>query len=218
MRVKLARNLKGSELWLARLAGRSSRGSIHPAELASRISAESDLVCRAGPGGMVAPNRFAVRLNCLDLAALPDHRGLIRDLEGMTEATSMTRGRRLEGPVRVWLEPDPAASPGTVEVEASHRRGRRPAWASLVGEGPALEISLNRSVLGRGGKADVVIPHPSISPSHALLWYEAGSVWIRDLGSTHGTFVDGCPVSETTQVLPPGAIRLGAVNYTLRVQ
>lgn len=215
--VKSTKHLEGPEFWLARLAGRPTRGSVHPAELASQIGTESDVASRAAAGGMVAPNRFKVRLNRSDLDALADLRGLIRDLEAMTEAMAMTRGRRLEGPVRIWLEPDPAATPGTIQVDAFHRTGRRPAWALLIGGGHLLELRVNRSVIGRGRAADVAIPHQSVSRTHALVWYEGEGVWIRDLDSARGTMVDGRPVLGTARVHPPSAVTLGAVTYELRV-
>lgn len=215
--VKSTKYLEGPEFWLARLGGRPARGSVHPADLASRISGESDMSSRAGAGGLVAPNRFLVRLNRSDLEALPDHRGLIRDLEAMTEAMSMTRGRRLEGPVRVWLEPDPAATPGAVQVDAFHRIGRRPAWALLIGDRQLLELRVNRSILGRDRSADIAIPHPSVSRHHALIWREGEDVWIRDLDSARGTLVDGRAALGTTRVRPPGTVTLGSVTYDLQV-
>ena len=190
---------------------------MHPSELVARISGESDLACRPGRFGTVAPNRFGVRLNRSDLAGLGNQRRLTRELERITEGMSMSRGRRVEGPVRVWLEADRSLDPGTVDVRSSFRAGRRPAWAYLTGGGPTLEITLNRSLVGRGGDADVALLHPSVSTRHALVWFEDGSAWVRDLGSTTGTFVDGGPVSGATRVPPEAKLRFGAVEYMLRI-
>ena len=152
-----------------------------------------------------------------DLVTLPDQRHLIRELERMTEATAMTRGRRIEGPVRIWLETDPALKPGTVVVQAFKRAGRRPPWAFLTGDGPQLEVTVNRSLVGRGGDADLMIPHDSVSPHHALIWYEEEGIWIRDMGSTNGTFLEGRRMSGTTAVPPEGRVTFGAVDYLLGV-
>lgn len=190
---------------------------MHPSELAARISGESDLACRPGRFGTVAPNRFAVRLNGVDLAGLGNPRRLTRELERVTESMAMGRGRRLEGPVRVWLEADHSLDPGTVTVLSSYRGGRRPAWAHLTGGGPTLELTVNCSLVGRGGDADIAILHPSVSTRHALIWFEDDSTWVRDVGSTAGSFVDGSPVSGTTRVPPEGTLRFGAVEYMLRV-
>ena len=219
--VKLIRDSHDSSIRLARLAegapARRFGGSVHPSELVARINGESDLACRPGRSGPVAPNRFAVRLNKADLAALGNARRLAQELERIAEGMAMGRGRRLEGPVRVWLEADTSLEPGTLAVRSFHRAGRRPAWAFLTGGGPTLEITVNRSLVGRGGDADVTILHESVSTRHALLWFEGESVWIRDEGSARGTFVDGSPVSETTRAPHGGLVRFGVVEYRLAV-
>ena len=220
--VKLVRDLHDSSVRLARLAeeaaARSPGGSIHPSELVARINGESDLACRPGRFGPLAPNRFAVSLNRADLAALGNTRRLTHELERVTESMAMGRGRRLEGPVRVWLEADASIDPGAVAVRSSHRRGRRAPWAFLTGDGPTLEITVNRSLVGRGGDADVAILHESVSTHHALIWFEGEGTWIRDVGSATGTFVDGSPVSGTTPAPTEGRLRFGTVEYTIRVR
>ena len=219
--VKLVRNLHDSAARLARLdeqaAARLPGGSVPPSELVARISGESDLACRPGRYGPVAPNRFAVRLNRADLAALGNARRLTRELERLAESMAMGGGRRLDGPVRVWLEADRRLDPGAVAVRSSHRAGRRPAWAYLTGAGPTLEMTVNRSLVGRGADADVTILHPSVSTRHALVWFEGDSAWIRDVGSAGGTFVDGSPVSGATRVPPEGMLRFGSVEYMLGI-
>lgn len=219
--VKPVRDLHESAVRLARLAEQvpvgTRGGSVHPSELVAGINAESDLACRSGPFGPVAPNRFAVRLNKVDLAALGNQRRLTHELERITESTAMGRGRRLEGPVRVWLEADTSMEQGSLAVRSFHRPGRRPAWAFLTGGGTTLEITVNLSLVGRAGDADVTIAHGSVSDHHALVWFEGESAWIRDQGSSGGTFVDGEAVSGNTPVPADGMIRFGRVEYMLRV-
>jgi hypothetical protein len=48
-----------------------------------------------------------------------------------------------------------------------------------------------RARIGRARSADVTVRHPSVSGLHAQLAHEAGRWWLRDLGSTNGTFLDG---------------------------
>ena len=195
-----------------------SGGGLHPADLAALVAREADLGCRAGPWGTIAPNRFVVRLNRRDLAALPETGALKRRLERATEAMSMEQGRRMRGPVRVRLEADPGLGPGEATVRSFERAGRRPAWAFLVGGGRTIEMTVNHCLVGRGGEADVSIDHESVSLRHALIWYEGEGTWIRDVGSTHGTFVDGRPARGESAVRPGGKISFGALDYRLRVR
>jgi DNA-binding NtrC family response regulator len=69
-------------------------------------------------------------------------------------------------------------------------------------------------VLGRDSAADVVIRHPSLSRQHARLELRDGEVWITDLGSTNGSFVNDQRVDEIV-VHPGDQIRLGSLNATL---
>lgn len=80
------------------------------------------------------------------------------------------------------------------------------ALLGLVGavEGRRLVLEGKRLVLGRdAGRCQLVLEHALISREHAAFETdEHGCVFVRDLGSTQGTFVNGNPV--TTQQLRHG--------------
>lgn len=60
-----------------------------------------------------------------------------------------------------------------------------------------------RIVIGRGQEAGLQIPDEMISRRHCEIYLDpSGRVFVRDLGSTNGTFVDGSPVG--TMELTPG--------------
>ena len=63
----------------------------------------------------------------------------------------------------------------------------------------AWEVQLRpgTNLLGRGFANDFKIDHPSVSGSHAQIIVENGTVIIKDLGSTNGTYVNRAPVTET---------------------
>ncbi|KNE59842.1 hypothetical protein AMAG_05295 [Allomyces macrogynus ATCC 38327] len=50
-----------------------------------------------------------------------------------------------------------------------------------------------------------------LSRTHAEVWAENGAVYLRDLGSSNGTFVNGKRLSEENQASPPTLIRTGDV-------
>jgi predicted component of type VI protein secretion system len=71
-----------------------------------------------------------------------------------------------------------------------------PRGASLVIESgfyAGLEWTLERTatVIGRGRDADLVLSEATISRAHALVGFEAGRLFVQDLGSTNGTLVNG---------------------------
>lgn len=80
--------------------------------------------------------------------------------------------------------PQPATQAARVTiVEPADRRGR--------------SYQLDQElVVGRGSGCDVALPDDSyVSQRHARLYRRDGRVWLEDLGSTNGTYLNSKPVS-----------------------
>jgi FHA domain-containing protein len=74
-----------------------------------------------------------------------------------------------------------------------------------------IELKPGTNTLGRGFANDFKIADPSVSGSHCQITVDNSSVFIRDLGSTNGTYVNRAPVKEAA--LQPGqTIHLGGVE------
>ena len=61
-------------------------------------------------------------------------------------------------------------------------------------EGSEFEISGERLVLGRGGRAELRFEDPAMSKEHAALEFTGGGYRVRDLGSSNGTRLNGAEV------------------------
>jgi hypothetical protein len=70
--------------------------------------------------------------------------------------------------------------------------------------------------LGRGEDNDIVIPHASVSRTHARLARRNGALELTDLNSTNGSYVNGSPVNGTVQVANGSEVRFGDVRFLLR--
>ncbi len=70
----------------------------------------------------------------------------------------------------------------------------------------AREVPLSgfRLTLGRTEPADLVINDQSLSRVHASINRDGDRVWIIDEGSTHGSLVNGAPVSPSGTPLRDG--------------
>ncbi len=81
------------------------------------------------------------------------------------------------------------------------RASRHGDGASLVViSGPALgqriDLADIPTVIGRSSSADVQIEHKSVSRQHCTVWREGERYFVRDLGSTNQTLVDGRGIGE----------------------
>lgn len=200
------------------MAGRVFRGKLHPIELASRLVREADLSVADGPAGTTAANVYSLRLNPRDLdTEVPS--GLVSELEVLVESTAADRGWRLDGPALVSLEPNDTVPAGTVECRVARSPGARSSWALLAAaNGTEHLLRYNRCLVGRADTADIVISHPGVSRTHALVWREGGDAWVVDLGSANGTKVDGGPSDGPTMLTTGSVVTFGPVAVTFRLE
>ena len=71
-------------------------------------------------------------------------------------------------------------------------------------------------VLGREPGVDVLVDVPLVSRRHARLTIDYSELFIADLGSSNGTFLNGQPVTENTRVFPSQKITIGEATVELR--
>ena len=57
--------------------------------------------------------------------------------------------------------------------------------------GEVASLTILPCVIGRHPSCQLVIDDPSVSRSHARIFLQAGELWLQDLGSRNGTFIDG---------------------------
>lgn len=75
-------------------------------------------------------------------------------------------------------------------------------------------------LLGRGEEAKFRIQHDLVSRRHCEFFARDGRVFIHDLGSTNGTFLDDepLPVSTKTEVPPGAVVRVGGLSFRVDYQ
>lgn len=112
------------------------------------------------------------------------------------------RSSTTKGPRRVAPAPAQARQPQPPRPAPLSARPESPAQAPQPARNGALQVSLEVegrthqvtspvTVLGRGTEADVVVDDSGVSRRHAEVHTDGNRVWVVDLGSTNGTFVDG---------------------------
>jgi hypothetical protein len=81
-------------------------------------------------------------------------------------------------------------------------------------DGRSKEFSQPRVILGRSRDADYRVNDPNVSRRHAMIYWEDGRLYLKDLGSTNGTLLNGRPVS--TGLLASGdTISVGGIGIVV---
>lgn len=78
-------------------------------------------------------------------------------------------------------------------------------------EGRVMVIDGDEQVLGRRENSDLVLPDPHVSRAHAVVRRQSGAVWLEDLGSTSGTFVNDEQVTGSQALRHGDTVRFGPV-------
>jgi hypothetical protein len=185
-------------------AGRVFSGRLHPSEMAGRIAREADLSRYRHESGPATANKYVLTVSPADLDVDPST--LERKLERALAEHAAGVGLLFEGPPTVRIRTSDQVPPGQFSCTPSVEPGRLPPWARLSGSGTTLEIGANRVTVGRSEEADIVLPYDNVSRKHALIWRSEGRSWIRDLGSSNGTSVDGVAVGGEPVPLSSGSV------------
>jgi serine/threonine protein kinase/Leucine-rich repeat (LRR) protein len=79
-----------------------------------------------------------------------------------------------------------------------------------------LELGVGSFLFGRSEECEILIDRDGISRKHARLTVRETGVFLEDLGSINGTYIDGSPAQSETQIVPGQTVVLG--NDVLKVQ
>jgi hypothetical protein len=110
---------------------------------------------------------------------------------------------------------------GAAEAEALRARYAPPKARFVVLAGPELEpgttIEVSTStVVGRAPGSGVAVDGDEFaSAQHARIDAASDGVWIQDLGSTNGTFVNGARVTSKRLLQPGDIVRIGETELQL---
>ena len=80
-------------------------------------------------------------------------------------------------------------------------------------KGKRLKIPDGESIVGRDEAAQVRIASEEVSRKHCALLSSAQGITVRDLGSRNGTFVNGKPITEATELKPGDLLVIGPMGF-----
>ena len=112
-------------------------------------------------------------------------------------------------------EDDPAARDGRA-AGLDLQSGIRPRLevVAALGHEPGASFDiLDSATLGRSPSADVRIDDPYASSAHARIFPRGQFMYIEDMGSTNGTYLNGRQLRKPEQLRVADSIRIGDTEY-----
>jgi ABC-type multidrug transport system ATPase subunit/ABC-type multidrug transport system permease subunit len=112
------------------------------------------------------------------------------------------------------LQPDDDVYLGSFKIPASRLLIDR---RTVVGEAAYQPVAFagDSMLIGRDPDCEQPIDNPGISWHHARLARTPEGIFVEDLGSLNGTFVDGIRISGRVQIKPGQEVALGSVRFQL---
>lgn len=209
---------KGLERAVNGAFAKTFRSGIQPVEIASALRREADIKAAiVSRDRIIAPNSYVVRLSSDDLDRM---RGLgtalTEELHALLTAHAKSQGYSFAGPLSITLEADERVATGTVRVSSGTVEGRV-SWQAVIDvDGHRHALTRARTVIGRGGDADITIADAGSSRKHVEILWDGERAMMRDLGSTNGTKVNGEKLREA-RLPTDSTITIGRTDLVFRV-
>jgi predicted component of type VI protein secretion system len=105
----------------------------------------------------------------------------------------------------------PSRESGMVNAPSSLRSGRLIVVKSPeLDEGEDFELNSSQLTIGRGRQNDIALPNDDyISARHARFEPRQDGVWVQDLGSTNGTYLNGARLEHPRRLSAGDVVRVG---------
>lgn len=104
--------------------------------------------------------------------------------------------------------------PETPRAAEASRRRRRRYW--LEHEGREIELGSGSIVIGRSSTCQIVVDDGLVSRRHAKVSADADGVYVEDLGSVNGVFVNARRIQGTQQLGDGDHLQIGRQDFVLR--
>ena len=87
---------------------------------------------------------------------------------------------------------------------------------AISGDLTGQEIAVDRDLLvGRHQNADVVLQAAEISRKHAAFLLKDNALWVQDLGSSNGTFVNDTRIAAETQLQDQDIVQFASLKFSV---
>jgi len=110
-----------------------------------------------------------------------------------------------------WDEETTSAGVDIEELASGGESKKRPCVTVLTGiaTGKMFKLPRGNTVLGRAPNAEIQLVDDGVSRHHAQLRFETTEIWVEDLESRNGTFVNGQKIDKPTPLVDGDKLQVG---------
>jgi pSer/pThr/pTyr-binding forkhead associated (FHA) protein len=80
-----------------------------------------------------------------------------------------------------------------------------------------IPLEKNETLIGRSKGCSLILQAPSVSRKHSVIKIIAEDVYLKDLGSRNGTYINGVRLEDETLLRSADIIRLGEMEFTFQI-
>jgi pSer/pThr/pTyr-binding forkhead associated (FHA) protein len=111
------------------------------------------------------------------------------------------------------LAPSQAAAAGLGRQQAPLATGALVALSGALDEGTRFELNAKALTVGRAASNDIRLDADEFASSHhARIEPRRDGVWVEDVGSTNGTYVNGTRLGGAQRLSPGDIVRIGETD------
>lgn len=85
-------------------------------------------------------------------------------------------------------------------------------------KGHRLSVEIGLAIIGRAKGSAIRIPAERVSRRHCRVWVEKYKVWVEDLGSENGTYVNDDPVVGRVELHPGDELKVAHIRFRVQFQ
>ncbi len=90
--------------------------------------------------------------------------------------------------------------------------------AQGVHAGKTIPITVPEFVIGRDPQCQLRPASPAVSKQHCAISVRDGTIYVRDCGSTNGTFINGEQVAADREVKSGDRLRVGPLEFDVKIE
>jgi hypothetical protein len=194
------------------------KSGLAPIEITSALRRELDTKAAVvSRERILVPNKFLVRLGRTDYQRMTGiGPTLIDELTQLVQTHATAQGYQFAGGISIRLSEDTGLSEGMIRVDSENVKGEV-IWTPVLDvAGRRYPIMKARTVIGRGGDADITIDDTGTSRKHVEVLWDGKRAQVNDLGSTNGSQLNGEPLTKAL-LDPDSIITIGRTRIVFRV-